>query len=449
MKKIVILLIFLIIPSFIFAQNREAERAALEKELAEVERLIRQYEIDATRTEAEMQSLRYRINNLTNQINQLDLQIRQSNLVIQNLGIEIEDTKTSIQNTILKIEDLKKNLSDILKELYKQDQKSYVEILFAERSLSGFFNNLVNLEILNTKNKEILRDIKNLRDELKGQKINLDEERESLQRTVQIQAAQKEQSATIRQEQRGLLGMTEQEYQQQLREKAELEKKAEEIRTRIFDLAGVATTDAPTFGEAVEIAKNVERLTGIRPALLLAILQQESSIGKNVGQCYLKDPSTATGVDIRTGATILNVMKPMGLPGRKGDVDDFLTITKELGLDPFETPFSCPIPSIGGYGGAMGPAQFIPTTWMGYKAELERVLGRTPNPWNIYDAFMATGLYLRNYGAGSRTREAEWCAAQGYFTGIRCNSNHAFYGNNVLLWADRFEEDIKVLDQSR
>ncbi len=449
MKKIIVLLFLFFIPIFVFAQQRDIERKALEQELAELEELIRQYNIDITKTEAEKQSLQYRINTLVNQINHLDLQIRQSNLIIQNLGIKIEDTKTSIQNTILKIEDLNKNLADILNQIYRQDQKSYLEIVLAERSLSGFFNNLVNLEILNAKNKEILIEIKNLKLSLEGQKSSLDQERDNLQKTVQVQTIQKQQSAAVKQEQENLLGMTEAQYQQSLREKAELEKKADQIRARIFELAGVASTDAPTFGEAVEMARYVERITGVRPAFLLAVLQQESSIGRNVGQCYLTDPTTATGINTRTGAVVYNVMKPMGLSGRKGDVDDFLKITRELGLDPFSTPISCPIPSVGGYGGAMGPAQFIPTTWMGYKADLERILGRTPNPWIIQDAFLASGLYLSRYGANTQTRQAEWCAAQGYFTGIRCNSNHAFYGNNVLAISDRFEEDIKVLDQVR
>ncbi|GAH47901.1 unnamed protein product, partial [marine sediment metagenome] len=57
---------------------------------------------------------------------------------------------------------------------------------------------------------------------------------------------------------------------------------AAEIRARIFELIGVPK--APTFGEALDIAKYVEGITGARPAFLLAILQQESAIGKNVGQ---------------------------------------------------------------------------------------------------------------------------------------------------------------------
>jgi len=49
-----------------------------------------------------------------------------------------------------------------------------------------------------------------------------------------------------------------------------------------------------------------------------------------------------------------------------------------LGLDPYSTQVSCPMSF--GWGGAMGPAQFIPSTWILYKSKLSSILGKTPNP---------------------------------------------------------------------
>lgn len=449
-KKIllIILALFLVLPtSFVISEmTPEKERAELEKQLKELEELEKSISQDITRTQQEKDSLARQISTLKSKINQLDVQIQKSNLVIKDLGYQIEDTEQSIENLLFRIEVSKEKLSNILKELYEEDQKSLLEILLVEEDLSSFFDNITSLETLNQKNQEYLKDIKQLKNDLSEQKNILDEEKTDLESTVKIQIIQKQQSLNTQKEQEVLLQQTqgkEAEYQKMLQD---TQKKAAEIRQRIFQLAGVADTDAPTFGEAYEIAKWIQGLTGVRPAFLLAVLQQESGIGRNVGQCYIKDPITANGVNIRTGATVRAVMKPMGLSGRKGDVDDFLVITKELGLDPFNTPVSCPIPSVGGYGGAMGPAQFIPTTWMGYRTRLAGILGRPVNPWNIQDAFLASAVYLSDYGAGNGTRQAEWCAAQGYFTGIRCNSNHAFYGNNVLAIADKFEKDIKTLE---
>jgi len=58
----------------------------------------------------------------------------------------------------------------------------------------------------------------------------------------------------------------------------------------LFQMVGVSKV--PTFGEALDVAKSVANLVSIRPAFLLAIISQESAIGRNVGQCMLTDSNT-------------------------------------------------------------------------------------------------------------------------------------------------------------
>ncbi|GAI68566.1 unnamed protein product, partial [marine sediment metagenome] len=95
-------------------------------------------------------------------------------------------------------------------------------------------------------------------------------------------------SSKTKEEQEYYLQITEAEYQKQLKEQQEVEAKAAEIRTRLFELIGVAEGGIE-FGKAVEIAKYVEKITKVRPAFLLAIIAQESmrygKFGGNVGQC--------------------------------------------------------------------------------------------------------------------------------------------------------------------
>ncbi len=449
-KKVVVLLIiisFLLVGgASIFAQTgAEREVVDLETQLKELEAKIVEYEKDVTRTQAEREALQYEVNTLRRRIDQLNTQIRQAQAQSQALAGEIKNTEVSISVTLLEIDDLRNKLSVNLRAIHEEDKKSIIEILVSEKDISGFFDNSLALERLSNENRNLLGEIITL-------KVNLEEEKESLglakdetERVARIHAAQAQEAEAIRRAQESLLKETQAREAEQRQELDSLREEAAKIRARLFELAGTPTTEAPTFGEAYEIAKWVEGITGVRPAFLLAVLHQESGIGRNVGQCYMKDPVTANGINIQSGSFVGAVMKPMGLPGRKGDVDDFLIITRELGLDPFNTPVSCPIPSVGGYGGAMGPAQFIPTTWMSYRSRLASILGRPANPWNVRDAFLASGLYLSDYGARAQTRDAEWCAAQGYFTGIRCNSNHTFYGNNVLAIADRFQRDIDIL----
>ena len=401
-------------------------------------------EQDLTKTAQEKKTLQNKIYTFNQKIKNLSYQIYQSNLIIKDLGIQIEDTGFSIGKTTLTIEGSKEKLANILRTIYQEDQRPIIEILLLEDNLSGFFDNLVALECLNSKNNELLQNIKILKSNLEQQKISLDEEKGDLQQMVKMQTLQREESTQMKGEQEYYLGLTEQEYQKQLREKQETEKRAAEISARIFELVGVPK--APTFGQAYEVAKYVERLTGVRPAFLLAVLQQESAIGKNVGQCYLKNSSTGEGIVIRSGAKV-SLMKPMGLPGRKGDVADFLIITKELGKDPYNTPVSCPMSY--GWGGAMGPAQFIPTTWVLYKNRVKAITGKPADPWDIRDSFIASGLYLADGGASTQTRNGEWRAAMIYFSGSTTNSRYYWYANQVLNKADIFQKDIETLEAAR
>lgn len=403
-----------------------------------------QLQQDITKTSQQKNTLANQIATLKKKIQNLEYQINQSTVKVKGLNVQIADTQHSINETSKKIENSKKQMVTVLRSIYEEDKKNSIEILL-EGNLSDFFSNLAYLENLNSKINELLESTKNLQSYLQGQKLKMDGEVDQLQKTIALQGLQKKESEQSQKQQQQYLNLTEAQYQQQLQEKKEIDRLAAEIRNRIFQLAGVPDIEAPSFGQAVEIARYVESITGVRPALLLAVLQQESSIGRNVGRCYLKDTATGSGINIRTGAAVNNVMKPMGLSGRKGDVNDFLIITKELGRDPFATQVSCPIPSVGGYGGAMGPAQFIPTTWMAYRDRLASILGRPADPWSIRDSFLAAGLYLANFGATSKVRNDEWCAAQAYFTGIRCNKNYRFYGDSVLRIADQFEQDIKLI----
>lgn len=439
-KKILIVILFLafLLPNFLgFAMTPAEERQALEKELQALEEQISQCEKAITKTEQEKKSLENKIYILKNKIKKLDLQIYQSNIIIQDLGLQIEDTQSSIEKTSLKIEDSKEKIVQILRTIYEEDQRPLIEILISE-GISDFFDNLVALEALNSKNQELLENIKNLKSNLEFQKESLDEEKEDVKKILVVQTLQKQESERAKKEQEYFLKLTEAEYQKYLKEKEEIQKRATDIRSRIFELIGVP--EAPTFGQALEIAKYVQTITGVRPALLLAVMTQESNIGKNVGQCYLKNLSTGAGVVAFNGKEVSRVMNP------ERDIPYFLEITKELGRDPFNTPISCPMSY--GWGGAMGPAQFIPDTWAnpkyGYGQKVSQIIGKTANPWNIKDAFLAAGLYLRDLGVA----QDEFKAVMRYFSGSNWSKWEEFYGKSVLSIANQYEKDIAELERA-
>ena len=256
-----------------------------------------------------------------------------------------------------------------------------------------------------------------------------------------MQQLQRKESESTKGEKDYLLEKTkgkESEYQKLL---TETQKKVAEIQSRIFELIGVP--EKFTFGEGYELAKAIEKITGVRPAFLLAIITQESNIFEkmNVGQCYLTDLKTGDGERAFDGKPVAKIMKP------SRDVEPFLEITKELGRDPYNTPVSCPIPSVGGYGGAMGPAQFIPSTWMRYRDGVKEITGKAADPWDIKDAFLAAALYLADYGAAKQTPDSEWKAAMIYFSGTT-NTKYRFYGDSVINITKQYAGDIEALERA-
>jgi len=396
-------------------------------------------ESDLTKTSAQKKTLQNTVNSLNSKIKNISYQINQNNLVIKDLSLQIEDTSSSIDKTSLKIEDSKQMLTGIMRTIYEEDQRSIAEIFLAE-GVSDFFDNLVSLEALNEKNKELLDQIKSLKVYLEDQKQSLDAEKGDMEKAVALQTLAKQESEGIKKQQENLLAVTkgkEDEYQKLL---AATKKRAQEINSRLFELIGVPA--APTFGEAYQIAKFVSSQTGIRPALLLAVLTQESNVGRNVGQCFLKNLQTGEGVRAKTGQVEIQTMSP------KRDVPSFSTVTSALNRDIFNTPVSCPMKdSLGrpvGWGGAMGPSQFIPSTWVLYDDKISAITGVSADPWNIKDAFLATGIYLKDLGAG----QSEFNAVMRYFSGNTWSKWEEFYGRSVMSIASQYESDIKDLESN-
>ncbi|MDD5760705.1 MAG: hypothetical protein PHF45_01475 [Candidatus Pacebacteria bacterium] len=424
----------------IFFQSREVEalydeeRANLQKELEEVEKEIAEYEKLVATTQQEKAALQRKINELKNKAEKINLQIKSTNLNLQSLEVRIDDTTAAIIQTTDKINSTKNNLANLLQTFSQLNQTSSLEILLGSKTISEFFDYSNALYSIQEKILENIEELEELKITLNNQSQELTSSKEETQKLLAMQMLQRQELENTKKEQAYLLEVTqgnEAKYQQML---SASKQKATEIKNRIYQLIGVQTQ--VTFGEALDIANWVSSRTGVRPAFLLAILTQESNLGQNVGTCN------------RPGDPPFKSWRAVMKPDR--DQGPFLQICQELGLNPDTTPVSCPMYQGGqqlGWGGAMGPAQFIPSTWMIYKDQVSQITGNKPaNPWDIRDAFVAAALYLAKWGATQQTREAEWRAAMIYFSGST-NTKYRFYGDSVMAIADKYEQDISYLKQ--
>ncbi|MFA5432960.1 MAG: hypothetical protein WC319_08830 [Candidatus Paceibacterota bacterium] len=395
---------------------------------------------DITKTSTEKNTLKTQISSLTKKIKDLDYQIYQSNLSIKSLGFQIVDTGQSISETEKEILSQKDKIGLILRAVADEDKKSFIEVLIASKTISDFFDNLVYLETLNVKNQELLDHFQKLQETLEEQKATLEEDKGETESLLVLQSVQKKESAATKATKDELYTLTEAQYQAQLKEKEDIAKKTAEIAARLMQITGLADNEkAPTFGEALDLAKEIGNGVGIRPAFLLAIISQESAIGRNVGQCYVTDAKNGSG-KYNNGKPVSRIMHATR------DLPIFIDLINKSGRTMEKTPVSCWIndcasqykgvvyhckayvSSTGevscaksgyvpyGFGGAMGPAQFIPSTWKAYEEKVKNYTGKSyADPWNLRDAFTAAGIYLKELGAG--VQSGEYRAASRYYGG--------------------------------
>jgi membrane-bound lytic murein transglycosylase B len=416
--------------------NAEADKARLESELSVLEQEIAQKQQELNTQKGQSVSLSRDIAILTTQIKKAKLDIKAKNLIIKKLGGEISQKNTKIQTLKTKIETEKESLAQLIRKDREIDDKSIIALLLSKETISDAYADIGAFASLKQSIKKSVDEINGIKTETETQKKTLEIQKDQqTDAKVQLEAAQHqvELSETEKQKLLSISKNKEQEYQKILADKAT---RRAEILSMLFSLRDVS---AIPFSQALEFAKIAEKKTGIRPAFLLAILTQESNLGADQGSCYMTNMNTGSGVSSKTNSVIANVMKP----GR--DINPFLDITTALGRDPYKTLVSCPI-SGSGYGGGMGPAQFIPSTWQLLQSRIASALGvKTPDPWYPKDAFMASAIYLTDLGASGASYTSERNAACRYYSGRKCDNKrpaNSPYGDSVMKKAKDIQTNM-------
>lgn len=422
--------------------SSEADKNYCKTELARIEKELAELQAKQKEQQKHTGTLQGDVNYLSSQINALQTKVKARSLAIAQLKVNITEKKNKIESLSEKIKREHSSLAELLRNTNEFDQENMVHLILSDESISEFYSNLLSYSAIRRKVKDSIDVIKGVKTEAEIEKQNLEQKQNAETDAKAELEESKAKVAKTEAEKKQLLSISKQKESEYQKLAAEKKAQAEKIRSALFNLAG--TSQKIEFGTALMYANEAKRLTGIDPAFLLAIITQESNLGANVGQCYLKDQTTGAGVGKNTGTPFSNVMKPMGLAGRKGDVDDFIAITSKLGLKWDETAISCPIAGVAGYGGAMGPAQFIPTTWKLFETRLRNVLGYDANPWAPKDAFLASAMYLTDLGAIGDSYTAQISAACRYYGtgGTSCS-----YGKSVMNIKTRIQGDIDYLNQ--
>ncbi|MBP9759833.1 MAG: hypothetical protein KBD24_00505 [Candidatus Pacebacteria bacterium] len=431
-----------------------ARRAQLEAQLANLEKLIEQQQVLLSDKRTERVSLERDLDIIDMEIKKARLAIRAQEVTIANLESEISDKHATILEISEKIDMEKESLASLLRRTAEIDDLSLVEIVFSEKSFSEFFEEIDDFESVKLALQASFAELEGLRTSHEQVKQTLEGRKETEGELRKLQQLQRGKLESQEAEKARILKTTKGEeasYQQLITKN---EKSATQIRSELFELRG---SSAINLGDAIEFANFAGTKTGVRPALILGVLKQETRLGEFLG-------NGSWAVDMH--------------PTR--DRPLFQIITKTLGLNANNMPVSA-APSYG-YGGAMGPAQFIPSTWACYGGYVNTLTGgcsnrsagmswdefwagpweyraledrlrvvrgkQSPsNPWDNQDAFIAAGILMKDNGADEGTLSSERTAALRYFAGWGNAGNpaYAFYGDGVMEHAAYFQKQIDTL----
>ena len=329
-------IVFVAVPPLAHAQNASSAVVNRQQELqtqldALESQIARQQELLDV-AQSQHQTLQTQIDALNAEIKKTQLQIQAINLTITQLNGNIGQHNETLSQLSAQLTAEKESLAQILRQTQMLDGYSVVSVALGSKGVSEFFSDLDAF----TSIKSALADSFN---HIQQTSASTEAEKEELQTRL----AEQEQLRTVAQLAKQAVQAQEKEKQQLLAQTKGIEanwqklissnqKNAAQIRSELFTLRDSA---AIPFGTALAYAQAAEKATGTRAAVTLAVLKQETNLGQNLG----------------TGSWRVDMA-----PSRDQPV--FVYITQVLGLDPDKMPVSKK--PWYGWGGAMGPGQFIP-----------------------------------------------------------------------------------------
>lgn len=262
--------------------NLQDQRAELENQLAELEKQIAEQEEQIRKYGSQKKTLQGEINSLNSQIKKINLEIKSIDLTLNKVNSNITSTQKNINTTEMNIDEHRDAIARSLRSLQETDRQTMVEIILANENLSDFFSNVNNIALVQDNLRVALDEITKLREDLIRQKNQLTIEKDDAENLKNARQNQATAAKSTQNQKNQILTVTkgkEAEYQKLL---AQTKETAAQIRNRIFQLLGGGQL---TFEQAYDYARLAEKATGVRAAFVLAILNQESNFGKNVGRC--------------------------------------------------------------------------------------------------------------------------------------------------------------------
>lgn len=391
------------------SENLE-EDEVVEDEIEETEEDIEKYEERKEKTEEQKNELEQDLSQIQNFIYYTQKEINKTEESIDETEETISRKESELDFLNRKSELQKNLLGKLIREMHYSKKEPFIGIFLGENKFTQMLGNIDYFLTTEEKLIFLVDDIKRLKRGILEEKKELEEIKEDHQQLLEVRSDQQE----------VLIGdkiQTQSEISEKAATIQQLQAKISKLKSNLSKLLG-KSYNAKDIEDA---AKFASRATGVRKDFIMGMLVVESDLGRYTGGCDYK------------ASRMSSYRKEI-----------FKDICEELDYNYKKMKVSCPPSGYSGTGGAMGVAQFMPDTWMGYESSIASLTGHDPpDPWNLTDGVTAMALKLAKVpGVTSHKKSAEKDAAKLYLSGTT-SSKYNWYGEKVLYWADNYE---KLLD---
>ena len=381
------------------AELTEEEKKKKEDEIEDAEDEIDDLKKDIKKIEKNKQKDVQAARVIKGNINEVSKDITNIKGQIDRTEDELEKLNEDIKNKEDDIVTGKKRMATIIRKMNRQRLDLKMTVLDSNKGLKDYIKSRDSMEDLQRRILESLNELKERRRELEKRK----EEKSEVKNVLDSQKSGLEQE---RVKKSWLLSEKNKDINQHDSKIQGIQRKIDKLNSALSSFLGKSfDTD-----DIVEAVKFASKRTGVRKEFLMAMLDKETDLGRFTGGCTYKKSK-------------------MG--DRNAKI--FKRVCKDLGYDYKKKKVSCALSY--GIGGAMGVAQFMPTTWVGYEKQISRYTGHNPpDPWSLTDGVMGMAAKLKN--AGGDKKSGEFNAAAIYYCGSRISRSVCQnYASTVRSWA--------------
>ncbi len=150
------------------------------KQIEQLQERVNEYQKNLDYQRRQSVSLSNQVEILNNEIGKLETEIELKQGQIEQSKLEITKTEDQIKTATQNITTKKQYLANYLKQVYKEDQKSSIELILTLDSFSDYYNHLHSLGTLQDKTKQALEGIKEEKEKLENSKKQLQQKQAEL-----------------------------------------------------------------------------------------------------------------------------------------------------------------------------------------------------------------------------------------------------------------------------